>query len=159
MKNYVSKFDTRVRSPVDSYHEDDSDDSEHFMGNIESRDENKKLGKLLGRDVLRNYVFKNTFRSNSKKYVEDDSREDDEDDSGDDDDDDDSWEDDEDDSWDEDDEDNDDDDEDTDNDDDGDSNSLDLLIIDGFPYQLSKYSPFIKLKEVLIGNQCKYINL
>ncbi len=174
MKNYVSKFKNYIGVRVDSYYDDDYS-TEDLIGKGESRDENKEIGKILGRDILKRYVLKNanTFRSNTKKYIkddddddDDDEEKDDEDDDEEDDDDDDDEEDDDDDDDDEEDDDDDDDDDDIDNSEDGDyeenvnrdSDNLDFLIIDDFPYQLSKYTASVKLKEVLIGNQCKYKN-
>lgn len=152
MRNYVSKFKKYIGVQTD-YYDDDDNSFEGFVGNVENEGVNSKTGKMLSRDVLKNYVLKkaNTFRNNLKKRVdgeEDDEIEDDdegeeerdnsEDDDADDDDDND--------------DDNNDDDDDIEYDDEDDneaSDNLDLLI-----NQHSKYTASIKLKEVLIGNQC-----
>lgn len=132
LKNYVSKFKSHIGVQIDGYFDEDDDDSiEDVRRNVESRDKSQGMGKALGRDILTNYVLKkaNTFRAKSKKYVEYSEDEGiDELDIDDDDDD----------------------------DEEEDSDNLDLLIIDDFPYQLSEYIASIKLKEVLLGNQCKY---
>lgn len=144
LTNYVSKLKDYNRPKLDKSIED-------VQRNVGSRDDSKDVRKVLSRDVLKNYVSRNanTFRMNSKKNVvnleDNDDETYDEDDEY-------EWtdEDETDDEY----EDNDQNDLDNDDDDNDNEDNLDFLIIDGFSYQLSKYSASIKLKEVLLGKQC-----